>query len=344
MYTCICAWVTLVNASCRTHGRLHTHESAMSVAQIDEARYTCEWIMSHTWMRHVSRTNASFHTYEWVTYTHEWVMFHTWMHCTSVSHATHICVSHTYAHTRMHTHKLWVMSCRGTRLNESCPICTSHVTHLIESRQAEPPKCTSPVPYAEVTSHIHESHPMWMSHISNEWVTSHRHASRPIWWVTSHVNKSRPVYTSDVPYESHTPHFWMSSNRAPHVECVTSHIHASRPIYMCHVPYTRDTFHVHVPCRIHASHVPYTRVTFHIQESRPIHMSHVPCECGMSWVWVSHITHRWVISHTGESCHKRIRPATHTSSLAAVLTTCCTLANHFACVDESCHACHAKSF
>jgi len=38
----------------------------------------CEWVMSHTWMSHVTHMNESCHT-------HEWVMSHTWM-----SHVTHM--------------------------------------------------------------------------------------------------------------------------------------------------------------------------------------------------------------------------------------------------------------
>jgi len=205
---------------------------------------------------------------------------------------------------------------------------------------------------AWATCHMHESRPIYTSHIPCEWVTSHMNESRLINMPHDLYNESRPMCISHVPctrvtsHINHTHQIFLDElkksatcgMRLVPYAWITSHIHVSRPIYPRHDPFTCLISHTREPRPIYTSHVPYTRVTFHIQESRPTHMSHVPCECGMSWVWVSHTTHRRVISYTGESCQTGIRPATHTSSLAAVLTTCCTLANHFARVNESSRA------
>ena len=52
---------------------------------VNELCHTCEGVMSHMWMSHVTHMNESCHTYEWV-------MSHIWM-----SHVTHMNEScHTY--------------------------------------------------------------------------------------------------------------------------------------------------------------------------------------------------------------------------------------------------------
>jgi len=84
-----------------------------------------EGVMSHIWMRHVTRMRESRHTYEWV-------MSHIWM-----SHVTHMNeVCHTYA---------WGMSYiwmgHVPLMNEACHTCAwvmsyiwiGHVTHVNES-------------------------------------------------------------------------------------------------------------------------------------------------------------------------------------------------------------------
>jgi len=76
------------------------------------------WVMSQTWMSHVTHMNESCHTYEWVMshiwmshvtqvvdscHTYELVISHIWM-----SHVTHMNEScHTYAWVMSHTHTVF---------------------------------------------------------------------------------------------------------------------------------------------------------------------------------------------------------------------------------------------
>jgi len=43
--------------------QLMAHPHTCQVAYMNEACLTCEWVMSHVWMSHVTRTNESCHTY-----------------------------------------------------------------------------------------------------------------------------------------------------------------------------------------------------------------------------------------------------------------------------------------
>jgi len=106
---------THVNESCHTYewvtGHMctscHTFEYFMSY--IWTSHGTCarvkapwfeivmrRWVMSHTWMSHVTHINASCHTHNESCLTYEWVMSHTFKH---VTHMNESC----------HTHE-WVMS------------------------------------------------------------------------------------------------------------------------------------------------------------------------------------------------------------------------------------------
>ena len=63
-----------------------------SCERMAELCHTCEWIMSHEWMSHVTGADESCHTYHWV------------MSHISMSHVTHINVScHTYQCVMSHT-------------------------------------------------------------------------------------------------------------------------------------------------------------------------------------------------------------------------------------------------
>jgi len=113
------------------------------VTHMNDSCHPHEWVISHIWMSHVTHMNESCHPYEWFIshiwlihkcdmprhiescHTHEWVMSHTWM-----IHVTHMNES-------CHTHE-WVIS----------HIWMSHVTHMNESCH----------PYEWVMSHI------WLIH------------------------------------------------------------------------------------------------------------------------------------------------------------------------------------
>jgi len=81
------------------NGSCHTHEWVMSrtwmghVTHMNGSCHAHEWVMSHTWMGHVTHMNGSCHTHEgvmshtwrghvthmnWSCHTHEWIMSHTY--------------------------------------------------------------------------------------------------------------------------------------------------------------------------------------------------------------------------------------------------------------------------
>ena len=75
-------WTGLVihmNEFCHAHEHVISH--IWTIAPHMQARHvarTCGWVMSHTWMSHVTHMNESYRT-------HEWVMSHI-----VVSHVTHM--------------------------------------------------------------------------------------------------------------------------------------------------------------------------------------------------------------------------------------------------------------
>jgi len=56
---------------------------------MNESCHTCEWVMSHVWMSHVTRVNESCHTCEWVM-SHVWMRLVTYWKC-HVTHTNVIC-------------------------------------------------------------------------------------------------------------------------------------------------------------------------------------------------------------------------------------------------------------
>jgi len=141
----------------RSHG---TYGSEIHVSDVPLLRAILR-VMSHISMSHVTHTNESCHTYEWV-------MSYIWM-----SHVTHMSES-------CHAHE-WVMSHirmgHGTDMNESChtyewgmsQIQISQATHLNTSRHT----------YGWVMSNIWISHvtmcticvAIWICHVTqtNQW-------------------------------------------------------------------------------------------------------------------------------------------------------------------------------
>ena len=118
-------------------------------------------LQKHIWMSHVTHTNESCHTYEWV-------MSHIWM-----SHVTHIDESY-------HAYKLYYIC---THIDESyrthIRTCTHICTHIDESHRTHIHK------YTHICTHIHtytHIHTCW-------WVTSHTYT----WLSTISVVISRVV-------------------------------------------------------------------------------------------------------------------------------------------------------
>ena len=90
------------------------------VTHMNGSCHTYECVMSHIWMRHVTRTNESCHCMSHVTHmneschTYEWVMSHIWMRHTYgciMSHISMRHVSHMNQSLCDMTHYLWHNSC-----------------------------------------------------------------------------------------------------------------------------------------------------------------------------------------------------------------------------------------
>ena len=131
------------------------------------------WVMSHTWMSHVTHMNESCHTYGWVT-------SHIWM-----SHVIHIDES-------WHTSWVWVMAhilrCVPW-LNMSCLINMCDMTHSYVWRQHDS-RC---VPWLNISCCI------LLSHVTRGWVMSHI-------WMSSVAHMNGSCHT----YEWVMSHIWMS--------------------------------------------------------------------------------------------------------------------------------------
>jgi len=188
-----------MHESCHTHAWVMSHTWMSHVTHMNESCHTHEWAMSHTWMSHVKHMNESYHT-------HEWVMSHTWM-----SHVT-----------RMNA------SCRA--LTHSCVWQLRIQTHI-----------------SRLTLHIQ----MWPQHTSHHacWVMSHVTRMWDMTWVMSHVceiwHESCHTY---VRYELSTHHIMHAhahvSRLISHIQmwCETSHIEhppKNGVIYFSHCGQTR---------------------------------------------------------------------------------------------------------
>ena len=109
-------WIHM-NESCLTCEWVISHICMSHVTHANESCYTYEWVMSHIWMSHVTHMNDSCHTCEWV-------MAHVWM-----SHVTHMNEScHTCGWVMSH---IWTS--HVTHMNEPSHIWMKHVTHMHES-------------------------------------------------------------------------------------------------------------------------------------------------------------------------------------------------------------------
>ena len=106
---------------------------------VSETCQTCEWVLSHIWMSHVTHMNESCHTYEWVM-SHIWMshvtndssrdpfVTHSWLiHDSFVTHSWLTCDS-PVTHPWLNYDSLWMSHLRRS-VSESQIIRDSFVTH-----------------------------------------------------------------------------------------------------------------------------------------------------------------------------------------------------------------------
>jgi len=209
--------VTHVNESRHTNESVHCHVTHMKQTIVEMLRcsvrmlivvgHTCEWVMSHMWMRHVTHiwmshvahVNESCHTYEWVT-------SHIWMrHVTRMNASCHEC--HTYECVMSHIYE-WVMS----------HVWMSHVTRMNASRHTYEWVHRWDAVTLRAHAHCRLSH-TWMRH-----VTHMNEACHTCEGVMSHVwmSQATPVNKS-----RHT-HEWVyrcdAATQRVHAHCCLSHI------------------------------------------------------------------------------------------------------------------------
>ena len=179
---------------------------------INGSCHTYEWVTSHTWMSHVTRTNESHHTY-----TYKWVLSHIWMnhvtHMNESDHITHV----TYAYMSHVAHR-------------SYRVISHHTCHTC------------------IHVHINESYHTYEWIMSHMWSQGHRSTpSRLVIWIShaAHMNESCHTYECVMPHVTmrHGTHINWSRHT---YECVMSRIQISHTIHMhtkSHVTHINESCH-----------------------------------------------------------------------------------------------------
>jgi len=204
------------NISCRAHmhSGLKRHVivgGGQDSFTVSDSCLTYEWVMSHVWMRHGTRMNAS-------NDTHEWVMSHVW-----TRHVT--CMNES-----CHTWECWIRMHHATCMIESCHTKKSVVSRIWMSHVIRTSGCAEQerVMMSLGTSFITEScrtHEWVMAHMNEWWhtwmsqVTHMNESCRTHEWMVLHMDESCHPWLS-----CHTWDFWTrhqdTSSQRDH-SCVT---------------------------------------------------------------------------------------------------------------------------
>jgi len=218
--------------SCHTCERVMAHVWISHVTHVNEPRRTYECVMSHIWMNHFTYMDESCHTHEWVV--------------------AHICmrrIDHTHTHTHTHTH----MSRRTRRVphsNKSCHTyaCAISITknfvpesfHKLKKKTHEPCRAQCGITYTCMGHVTHTNAPyrsvevLCLSHVTNMneprrtygWVvlrTMRRCLLHTHVCVMSHICMSHVARTNEScrTYEWGMSHAWIRHVAHTNVSCHT---------------------------------------------------------------------------------------------------------------------------
>jgi len=184
------------------------------------------------------------------------------------------------------------------------------------------------VTYQWVTSHMNESHPVWMSHVTCECVMLHTNASCRIWMsCVSFECDGSYMNVSFLPQECHTEricHEWaicswlIRDSFVTHATCKHTRSHVSETYYIWIsqmyewvVSHSNATCHIwmpHATCKFTKSHISETYYIW-ISQMYDWVMSHSNAS-NHTWIHTRRI-YDWVMAHMNESCHIRMSHVTY---------------------------------
>ena len=159
---------------------------------------------------------------------------------------------------------------------------------------------------------MNESHHIWMSHVTYDWVMSHMNAS--------HVNTLHLPLCYVCKQNSHVTREWVFSHMNASCHIWTRHIW-TRCIFFCAMfAYKTATSHVNESCHVWIRHVTYERVMSRINAAYLIRMSYVwTCSvylCAIPGqervvsfknesrhIWISRVSYERIMSHMNKPCH-----------------------------------------
>jgi len=145
-----------------------------------------------------------------------------------------------------------------------------------------------------VMSHMHESCPIRISHLTCEWVTSCTNKSCHVYIILSHTAKPASISASCHIWKTHVTYYIGMSHMNESCHIWMSHV-AHRSISIGRHAYSMS--HMDESCHIWMRHVMYEWVMPHTNASEWAGV------CASCHTWMSHVTYEWSISCMNGSCH-----------------------------------------